>query len=86
MFIVQDENYRGMWRILSLDGAISDMVNKARAKDAAKTIAARKLSTATAIVSPSRLHWIKTDDPRQNVKEQGFLNGDGIYPIGSTKP
>jgi hypothetical protein len=68
-FIVPDDKHANMWRILSTDRTLSDMVNLARAKDAAKMIAARNLSTATTVVSASRLHWKQTDDPRQKVKE-----------------
>jgi len=32
--IVPDEKYPGMWRIVRPDGSLSDMVNRARAKDA----------------------------------------------------
>lgn len=34
----RDEKYPGMWRVVSPDGARSDMLNRARAKDAAKMI------------------------------------------------
>ena len=33
--IVPDKIYAGMWRVVRRDGSLSDMVNKARAKDAA---------------------------------------------------
>jgi hypothetical protein len=35
--IVRDQAYPTMWRVRSPDGALSDMVNRARAKDAAIT-------------------------------------------------
>jgi hypothetical protein len=47
-YIVSDDKHAGMRRILSVDGTMSDMVNLARAKDAAKSIAARKLSPSSA--------------------------------------
>ena len=33
--VVQDSKYPAMWRVCAPDGTLSDMVNKARAKDAA---------------------------------------------------
>jgi hypothetical protein len=33
--IVPDKTYPGMWRVVRLDGSLSDMVNKTRAKDVA---------------------------------------------------
>ena len=33
--IVPDKTYPGMWRVVSPDGSLSDMVNKTRAKDVA---------------------------------------------------
>jgi len=36
--IVPDATYPGMWRVQYPDGRLSDMVNKTRAKDAAKSI------------------------------------------------
>jgi hypothetical protein len=39
--IVPDAKYPGMWRVEYPDGRLSDMVNKARAKDAALALAAR---------------------------------------------
>jgi hypothetical protein len=33
--IVSDKTYPGMWRVVRLDGSLSDMVNKTRAKDVA---------------------------------------------------
>jgi hypothetical protein len=58
-----------MWRTLSPDSHLCNMVNLARAKDAAKMKAARNLSTATTIVSAKRLRWKQTVDPRQKMKE-----------------
>lgn len=39
--VVPDDRYPGMWRIAWPDGRLSDMVNLARAKDAAAAIAER---------------------------------------------
>jgi len=36
--IVQDEKYSSMYRVRYPDGRLSDMVNRARARDAAKSI------------------------------------------------
>ena len=41
--IVPDDRYPRMWRVLRSDGSLSDMASYARARDAAKTIAAREL-------------------------------------------
>jgi hypothetical protein len=37
--VVADAEWLGMWRIRTRDGRLSDMVNLARAKDAAKLVA-----------------------------------------------
>jgi hypothetical protein len=37
--IALDRTYTGMWRVVLPDGRLSDMANRARAKDAAMTIA-----------------------------------------------
>jgi hypothetical protein len=37
--IVSDKTYAGMWRVELPDGRLSDMVNRARAKDVALSIA-----------------------------------------------
>jgi hypothetical protein len=37
--IAPDRTYTGMWRVVLPDGRLSDMANRARAKDAAMTIA-----------------------------------------------
>ena len=42
--IEPDEKYPGMWRIRQPDGSLSDMVNKARARDAARSIALQFLN------------------------------------------
>jgi hypothetical protein len=42
--VIPDDKWPTMWRIHWPDGQLSDMVNIARAKDAAFSIAARKLS------------------------------------------
>ena len=36
--IVPEDRYPGMWRIRTQDGSLSDMVNRARARDAARSI------------------------------------------------
>jgi len=36
--IVPDDSYPGMWRIRMEDGSLSDMVNRTRARDAARSI------------------------------------------------
>lgn len=35
VWIVRDERYSDMWRVVRPDGSLSDIVNRARAKDAA---------------------------------------------------
>jgi hypothetical protein len=51
--IVPDEKYPLMWRIRYPDGSLSDMVNKSRARDAARSIAASILEVReTASISP----------------------------------
>jgi hypothetical protein len=42
--IVPDGVWPGMWRVLSPDGILSDMVNLSRAKDAAASLALRRLN------------------------------------------
>jgi len=54
--VVPDETYAGMWRIQHPDGTLSDMVNLARAKDAATLIAARS------VPNPKLLHWENRPD------------------------
>lgn len=39
--VVPDTCHRGMWRVLWPDGSLSDLVNFARAKDAAQAMAER---------------------------------------------
>jgi hypothetical protein len=41
--VVQDEKYPQMWRVRRLDGSLSDMVNRDRAKDAAMLMLDRDL-------------------------------------------
>jgi hypothetical protein len=36
--IVPDDSYPGMWRVRKQDGSLSDMVNRTRARDAARSI------------------------------------------------
>ena len=36
--IVPEDSYPGMWRIRTQDGSLSDMVNRSRARDAARSI------------------------------------------------
>jgi hypothetical protein len=36
--IVPDDSYPSMWRIRTRDGSLSDMVNRTRARDAARSI------------------------------------------------
>lgn len=43
--IEPDAKYPGMWRVRSRDGSLSDMVNRTRAKDAARSIAMAFLNT-----------------------------------------
>ncbi len=41
--LVPDKTYPNMWRVERPDGSLSDMLNRARAKDAAQTLAAAML-------------------------------------------
>jgi hypothetical protein len=43
--IVPEDRYPGMWRIRTRDGTLSDMVNRARARDAARSILLGILNT-----------------------------------------
>jgi hypothetical protein len=45
--LVPDKIYPGMWRVVGPSGTLSDMVNKARAKDAAWRLANPMVSTRT---------------------------------------
>jgi hypothetical protein len=36
--VVPDDTYPGMWRIRTPDGSLSDMLNRTRARDAARSI------------------------------------------------
>jgi hypothetical protein len=47
--IVEDDKYREMWRVRRPDGSLTDMVNRARAKDAALRLAER-------LIDPSKYH------------------------------
>jgi hypothetical protein len=52
--IVPDAEWTDMWRVRRLDGSLTDMVNRSRARDAAKVILLGVLnSQETAIASPS---------------------------------
>jgi hypothetical protein len=46
--IMPDQVYPKMWRVRDTDGALSDMVNLTRAKDAAMSIAPAHLNTKLA--------------------------------------
>jgi hypothetical protein len=43
--VVEDEVYRGIWRVRQPDGTLTDMVNRARARDAARSILVRVLNS-----------------------------------------
>ena len=45
--LVPDKIYPGMWRVVGPSGTLSDMVNKARAKDVAWRLANPMVSTPT---------------------------------------
>ena len=45
--LVPDKIYPGMWRVVGPSGTLSDMVNKARAKDVAWRLANPMVSTRT---------------------------------------
>jgi hypothetical protein len=47
-WVKPDERYPTMWRIHWPDGSVSDMVNLARAKDAARAIAFRQVPSGDA--------------------------------------
>jgi hypothetical protein len=51
--VIPDQTYPGMWRIQWPDGTVSDMVNLARAKDAAVVIASRD----PAVKDRTRFTW-----------------------------
>jgi hypothetical protein len=51
--VVPDANWSGMWRIRTPDGALSDMVNLTRAKDAAFVMAQK----GPPVRDGQRLHW-----------------------------
>ena len=53
--VVADERYPGMYRVRTPDGALSDMVNLTRAKDAALALA-RRVPETPAEASPGRLN------------------------------
>lgn len=55
--VIPDDKHPGMWRIRWPDGEVSDMVNLARAKDAALTLCAAKLS----LRSLKGFRWAKID-------------------------
>jgi len=46
--VIPDGSYAGMWHIVTPDGTTSDMVNLARARDAAHSLAARSRYTLDA--------------------------------------
>jgi hypothetical protein len=51
--VVPDTDWPGMWRIILLDGRLSDLVNLARAKDAAAAIVERGPPARDRLL----LHW-----------------------------
>jgi len=53
VWVEPDSVYPNMWRIVWPDGRVSDMVNLARAKDAAMTLAERGPPAR----NPQRFHW-----------------------------
>jgi hypothetical protein len=54
--VVADAEWLGMWRIRTRDGRLSDMVNLARAKDAAKLVAR---SENPSLHDVAKLSWKK---------------------------
>jgi len=54
--VMPDERYSGMWRIRTRDGRLSDTVNLARAKDAARLVARDE---NPALHDVAKLHWKK---------------------------
>lgn len=51
LHIVRDERYPSMWRIRGRNGQLSDMVNRARAKDAAMSWALADLNARETAVA-----------------------------------
>src|SRR5262245_39793977 len=68
--LVPDENYAGMWRVVD-PGGLTDMVNKARAKDIAWGVA----ETATYLRLPSQQEPAKNghffESPASPVRQNG---------------
>jgi len=63
--IVPDEKYPGMWRIVRPDGSLSDMVNRARAKDACEAAFAsseRRKRGRQSQLEPSRTVSVEKSD------------------------
>ena len=58
VMVVADGRYPGMYRVRTPDGALSDMVNLTRAKDAALALA-RRVPETTVVASPIRLNGVR---------------------------
>jgi hypothetical protein len=65
--LVPDEKHSGMWRVVRRDGSLSDMVNKARAKDIAFGLA----ETATYLRLP----------PQQELAKNGHFFKGSASPV-----
>jgi hypothetical protein len=57
--VIPDDKHPGMWRIRWPDGELSDMVNLARAKDAAVVLASQRYPE----VRTNRLRWKACESP-----------------------
>jgi hypothetical protein len=64
--VVPDATYPGMWRIRTPDGALSDMVNRARARDAAKSILLSPVKARTDGHSRSPVRFARKADPEHH--------------------
>jgi hypothetical protein len=58
--VVPDGKYAGMWRVRLPDGALSDMMNRARARDAARSLLLGILNTpeTRSTAAPMRLDGV----------------------------
>jgi hypothetical protein len=75
-----DDRYPTMWRIHWPDGEVSDMVNLARAKDAAVVICRRKYPK---LPHDGRLHWKQDSGQSRSEARHSDFGGVPATPVAT---
>jgi hypothetical protein len=84
--IVPDDQYPTMWRVQQPDGTISDMVNKMRARDAARSIALSILNRQETGAGRAITARIAIDARRAAISPSAWLPRAAPAPQGSKPP